>query len=164
MEYYVYAYLNPLEIIDEKFCDIIFNYRPIYIGKGKNNRITSHFSHRKRYKTLFYNKLNKMINNDNTPIITKLKTFKNESDAIEFEKLLISEIGRTKNGGYLYNTTDGGDGVSGYRFSKESISKMIKSRSGKKQTPEWIENRTSKIRGRKMSEEARKKHPNVVKC
>lgn len=123
-EYYVYAYLDIKSILNIKYGDILFEYSPIYIGKGKNKRMYDHMKDRKRIKTMFYNKLNKMIKNNEYPLIIKLKSFYNESDALDFEKLLIGEIKNIKNGGLLYNTTDGGIGCSGYKFTEEVKNKM----------------------------------------
>lgn len=194
MEYYVYAYLDSTELLNKEYGGVYFEYRPIYIGKGKNYRIKEHLNSRKRFKTMFYNKLNKMIREDNFPILLEIKRFEDEDDALDFEKLLISEIKNIKNNGLLYNISDGGRGVIGYEFSdeqkenmrkyainnkthlylpnnqrgenhpmygkkhsKESRDKMSKSRTGKKQTDEWIENRVSKLRGVPLSEEHKKK-------
>ena len=135
-EFYVYAYLDPTEKIDKIYDEIPFEFRPIYIGKGKDRRMFSHLSNRKKFKYLFYNKINKMINNGIEPIIIKLKSFNNEVEAIEFEKLLIKDIGRIKNGGYLYNLTDGGEGVSGYKFDKKLVIRLSNARRGKKASEE----------------------------
>jgi hypothetical protein len=189
MKYYVYAYLDSKLEKKISFNDIIFTHIPIYIGKGKNNRMFEHFKDRKRFNTYFYNKLNKMILEDNKPIVVKLKEFDNEEDAIKLEVNLISFLGKKKNGGLLYNLTDGGDGISGYRHSdktkqllrliniennsylrfpdnkgenhnlygkkhkQSSIDKMIDNKKGTKQSPEWIENRVSKLRGVPLSKE-----------
>lgn len=193
MEYYVYAYLDSSELLNKEYCGVYFEYRPIYIGKGKNYRIKEHLNSRKRFKTMFYNKLNKMINEDNFPILIEIKRFEDEDDALDFEKLLISEIKNIKNNGLLYNIAEGGKGVIGYEFSdeqkekmrkysidnkihlylpnrhgenhpmygkkhsKESKERMSKSRTGKKQTNEWIENRVSNLRGIPLSEEHKQK-------
>lgn len=119
MKYYVYAYVDSKLEENISFNDIIFTHRPVYIGKGKNNRMLDHFKDRKRFKTYFYNKLNKMILEENTPIVIKLKEFDNEQDAIKMEVDLIRFLGKKKNGGLLYNITDGGDGVSGYVYTDE---------------------------------------------
>jgi hypothetical protein len=126
MEYYVYAYLDSNELINTEYCGIYFKNRPIYIGKGKNKRMFDHLKDRKRFKTLFYNKLNKMIRENNSPYIIKLKEFSNEKDALDFEHLLIENIKNIKNSGLLYNTTDGGVGFSGYIFTDETKEKMSK--------------------------------------
>lgn len=124
MEYYVYAYLDVSQRLEMKYCDIFFEYRPIYIGKGKNKRMYNHFNDCKRYKNMFYNKLNKMIREENMPLVLKLKSFECEESALNFEKELIKSIGTIKVGGLLYNTTDGGIGLSGYHFTDEVREKM----------------------------------------
>jgi isopentenyldiphosphate isomerase len=126
MEYYVYAYMDSNELIETEYCGIYFKNRPIYIGKGKNKRMFDHLKDRKRLKTLFYNKLNKMIREDNSPVIIKLKEFSSEQDALNFEYLLIENIKNIKNNGLLYNTTDGGVGFSGYIFTDEDKERMRK--------------------------------------
>jgi hypothetical protein len=193
MKYYVYAYLDSKMEENISFDDIIFMHRPIYIGKGKNNRMFDHFRDRKRFNTYFYNKLNKMICENNQPIVIKLREFDNEQDAINLEIDLIYFLGKKKNGGLLYNITDGGDGVSGYEYTEEqkekrrqisieinssqyfpdnkgknhpmygkkhkksSIDKMIEIKTGIKQSEEWIEKRTAKLRGVPLSQEHKDK-------
>ena len=124
MKYYVYAYLDSKLEENISFDDITFMLRTIYIGKGKNNRMLDHFKDRKRFNTYFYNKLNKMILEENTPMVIKLKEFDNEQDAIKMEVDLIRFLGKKKNGGLLYNITDGGDGVSGYVYTDRVREKM----------------------------------------
>jgi len=174
--YYVYAYLDPKSPSQSTFCDILFENTPIYIGKGKNKRMYDHLKDRKRFKTLFYNKLNKMISNHVNPLIIKLKSFENESEAIEFEKLLISEIKNIKSGGTLYNSTDGGEGIPGYKFTEEKRKKIrnrcILEKShlrfpdtkgenhpmyGKKHTEETRKKLSTKRRNRITTEETKKK-------
>jgi hypothetical protein len=173
MEYYVYAYIDSIEIINTEYCDIYFKYRPIYIGKGKKGRMFDHLKDRKRFKNRFYNKLNKMIREDNSPKIIKLKEFDSEQEALDFECLLISSIKNIKNNGLLYNTTDGGAGAPGYVFTDEVREKMrnfaIKNKShlnfpqdqigekhpfyGRKHKKESIERMIEKRIGIKQSEE-----------
>jgi hypothetical protein len=75
-------------------------------------------------------------------------------EAIELEIFLIAEL--REHGVKLCNLTDGGDGVSGFKFSEESrermkISNRGKARKGHKLTPEHIEKlREAKI-GIKLS-------------
>lgn len=175
-EYYVYAYLDPNYKLCEQFCNIYFEYKPIYIGKGKNKRMYDHLKDRKRFSNMFYNKLNKMMDNNEHPLVIKLKTFENEIDALNLEKLLIYEIKNIKNGGLLYNTTEGGLGCSGHRFSEESKNKMrIKSISekhylrfpstkgenhpmfGKKHSKETKEKLSMRRKNRIITEETKKK-------
>ena len=124
MKYYVYGYLDSKMEENISFGDIIFTHRPIYIGKGQNNRMFTHLNDSKRYKYYFYNKLNKMILEENIPLIVKLKEFESEEEAIDLEIKLIKYLGRKKSGGLLYNMTDGGDGVSGYVYTDDVKEKM----------------------------------------
>lgn len=175
-KYYVYAYLDPKSISQSIFCDILFENTPIYIGKGKNKRMYDHLKDRKRFRTMFYNKLNKMIRHHTDPLIVKLKSFESELEAIEFEKLLISEIKNIKNGGTLYNSTDGGEGIPGYKFTEEKRKKIsdrcILEKShlrfpdtkgenhpmyGKKHTEETRKKLSIKRRNRIITDETRKK-------
>ena len=119
MNYYVYAYLDERQIINQEIYGFNFKYRPIYIGKGKNKRMYDHFNDRKRFNTMFYNKLNKMIKEGNNPLVIKVKEFYKEEDALFFEKELISIIKNIKNGGLLYNLSEGGIGNSGYKHTEE---------------------------------------------
>lgn len=173
MEYYVYAYLDSTIEENIKFGDITFTHMPIYIGKGKKNRMMDHFRDRKRFNTYFYNKLNKIILEENIPIVYKIKEFEYEEDAIKMEIDLIHFLGKKKNGGVLYNTTDGGDGLSGYKFTDEQKEKMriysIESKSyqyfpdtsgekhplfGKKHKQESIEKMSNSKKGIKQSKES----------
>jgi hypothetical protein len=47
-----------------------------------------------------------------------------EDEAFQKEKEEIEFWGRRKDGGFLINLTDGGDGVSGYKFTKEQYAKV----------------------------------------
>lgn len=119
--FYVYLYLRE-------------NGSPYYVGKGNGNRAYS------RHKV-------------NKPPKDKCRIkilFKDlyEDESLEIEKRLIKLWGRKNNGtGILRNLTDGGEGISGFKFSEEmrlkqmyfldkkhseeSKNKMSKSRSGK---------------------------------
>jgi hypothetical protein len=124
MKNYVYVYLDKSIVIDVMYNDIYFHHMPIYVGKGIGKRMYVHLNCRKRIKSYFYKKLNKMINENNNPLIYKIMEFDNELDAFDFEIKLIKSIGKKINGGLLYNISDGGDGVSGYNFTDEVKNKM----------------------------------------
>ena len=73
--FYVYIFLNPLKSGNFVYGDLIFKYEPFYIGKGKNNRINEHFRNSSlNYKSHKNATINKIINNNLTPIIIKIMT------------------------------------------------------------------------------------------
>jgi hypothetical protein len=112
MEYYTYAYLRE-------------NKTPYYIGKGKGNRI-----HKKH-----------MVPIPPEDRILFLKKNLTEEDAKKHEIYMISVFGRKNNGtGILRNLTDGGEGSSGRKLSKETIERM-----------------SIAAKNRKISDEGRKK-------
>lgn len=112
MEYYTYAYLR-----EDK--------TPYYIGKGKRNRI-----HKKH-----------MVPIPPEDRILFLKKNLTEEDAKKHEIYMISVFGRKNNGtGILRNLTDGGEGSSGRKLSKETIERM-----------------SIAAKNRKISDEGRKK-------
>lgn len=81
-----------------------------------------------------------------------------EEDAFDLEKFLIQEIGRKNiNKGPLVNLTDGGDGVSGYRFTEVQIQKMSEAQKGKKSHLYGKTKEQSHLYGIKQSEEAKLK-------
>lgn len=97
IQFYVYIYFDG---------DIAF-----YVGKGHGRRAYKHLERKGR--SHFIQKIQKLIREGNDPDITII-AMRNESEALEFEKLLIAEIGRQDLGkGPLLNQTDGGDGASG---------------------------------------------------
>lgn len=135
--YYVYVYLDPREIYD---CE--FNYRPFYIGKGKNNRKTDHLNESWGKNYLKYKFLSSMKKENIEPIILLIKENMSEMNAFILEKELIKKYGRIDNGsGILCNLTDGGEGSSG-RKCKESTKEMI-SNANKNKIP-WNKNKTYK--------------------
>ena len=110
--YYTYSYTDPTT-------NIVF-----YIGKGTNNRSTSHLRRAKgtaRKSDLpVVDKVRSLLSNNLLPIITILTKYVNESEAFNEETKLIATIGRRNiNTGPLLNLTDGGEGSSGRIWSEE---------------------------------------------
>ena len=149
--YYIYAYLR----IDNT---------PYYIGKGSGRRAWSK---------------NRIIQKpkDVSRIII-LKENLDEKTAFSIEKELIAHYGRKDLGtGILYNSTDGGEGISGHKHSKKSLQKINASKIGRNHSEEtkqkirdFFKGKTKKphseetkqkisekCRGRKMSEEHKQK-------
>lgn len=135
-KFYIYVYLNTLK--PGKFSYrmrtgklVIYNYEPIYVGKGSKRRMYSHLKEARRvlnkrrqginvkasYKT---NALVSMLEKDHTPIILKSGKVK-ESHAFAGEIIYIDGIKRySKREGPLTNLTDGGDGVTGMEHNKKN--------------------------------------------
>lgn len=99
-EFYVYIYRDP---IDET---------PVYVGKGKGSRAMCHISDRARTN----NRLGKLIANRTKlglVVEPEIVAYCNERNALLIEQALISYFGRSQLSlGPLFNSTDGGDGVS----------------------------------------------------
>ena len=93
---------------------------PIYVGKGKDDRVGDHLKHAKNRH--FHFKLEKMKREGREPRIQIIDA-PNEDAAFEMEELLIAMIGRKDLGlGPLLNLTDGGEGWS--NPSEETRNKM----------------------------------------
>ena len=128
-KYYVYFHKNP--ITNEIF----------YVGKGcgsrayiKDNRGKHYLNYVKKY---------------GNPIIEIVKDNISNEEAIELEKRLINDIGRSElQKGNLVNSTDGGEaGVSGMVHSIDAKIKMSESKKGK----------PSNSKGKKWNDASREK-------
>ena len=131
MNYYVYIYLDPRKPGNFKFENYFFTHEPIYIGKGTRNRMRHHLVQRLKKKTLFYNKLNKIISEGNEPIFYKLFDNLSEEEALKNEVELIKLIGRIDiETGSLCNCTEGGD--RGFNRTEETRKKLSEQKKGEK--------------------------------
>lgn len=100
-----------------------FLYEPFIVGKGKRSRWKSllrsrHIKH----------KITKLLREGHLQetLVIKLYHTPNESQALLYEKQLISSIGRRDLGfGPLLNLTDGGEGTSG-RVASESLKEKLR--------------------------------------
>lgn len=99
MNYYVYLYLNPLKKGKFKTSNGVFEYEPIYVGKGRNNRIYHHVSKKSlainnhRYNLLA--KIIKTIGIDEykSNYILKIKDNLTEDDSLLLEYNIMYELG-----------------------------------------------------------------------
>lgn len=110
---------------------------PFYVGKGKGKRCSAHFSpsslkvpsHKNR-------KIKKVLQGGGEVKVEFLEKNLSEAEAFEFEKFFISAYGRKASGGCLTNATDGGEGASGAKRSKEVIEKVAAAHRGSKRSQE----------------------------
>jgi hypothetical protein len=134
MHFYAYALIDPRDN------------KPFYIGKGQRYRYKYHFREA-RNTTKNSKKLQKIrkIESLGLEVIVK-KLIENVSDSVakEVEMFVIAEC--LNFGVNLCNETMGGEGSVGYKHSKESLAKISASQKGKK-----------------VSEETRKKISDYVK-
>ncbi len=121
--FYIYIYLDPRKFGKYSYKNLGFLYKPIYIGKGKDDR----YIRIDNRTPIFINKFNKIKKSGLEPIIIKLYKNLSEEESLKKEIELIDEIGRLDLGnGPLLNMTDGGDGVSGYKHKEETKKKLRK--------------------------------------
>jgi len=138
---------------------------PFYIGIGtKSNR--NHPNIKSEYRRAFSKERkgsliwNHIVNKTDYEVEILI-----ESDNYEFikekEKEFIKLYGRINNEtGILANMTDGGDGVLGYKVSKETREKMSKIAKGRKLSEETIVKIVEARKGYKHSEETKRKISN----
>lgn len=129
-KYYIYVYLDPRKPGKFEYLDLCFLYEPFYIGKGKGRRCYHHINEAKnknsKIKNRFnINKIKSILKNGYEPFIEKVYINISEEESYKKEINLIKEIGRKDlKSGPLTNLTFGGDGTSGYVFTKEDKVKM----------------------------------------
>ncbi len=113
-----------------------------YIGKTTDDRLalrlSEHKSHALKPKVKdknrkIYNKICKLIREQKDITIRPLFITDNENEQNAKEIELIALYGRDlRNGGKLYNSTEGGDGVSGYVYTSEVRKRMSELKKGHK--------------------------------
>ena len=131
INFYVYVYLDKRKKGKFVYDEFEFDYEPIYIGKGIRNRINHHIKLIGKKKSLFYNKLNKIIESGYEIYSFKIKENLTEIQSLEIEKRLISLIGRIDiETGTLCNMTEGGE--SGFTRTSEARLKLSESKIGNK--------------------------------
>lgn len=130
--YYVYVYLDPRKKGNFTHGQYMFDYEPIYVGKGTRNRINQHLINVNEGKTsLFYNKLRKILTSGFEPIKIKLVENLTEEESLSIEKTLITIIGRLDiETGTLCNMTEGGE--IGFKRTEEAKRKLSESKKGDK--------------------------------
>lgn len=117
--YYVYVYFDPRKVGTYCYDNVLFQYEPIYVGKGSNKRFMEHLSN--THNSHLAGKIKNIQTELNrNPAILVLDDFDDEQEALDFEVEMIKRIGRADLGfGPLTNKTDGGEGCSGVKWSEE---------------------------------------------
>jgi len=134
---------------------------PYYIGKGTGRRYISHFEPNRldREKNSLKTKISKkIIKEGSLPICKILFDNLTEQEAFVKERDLIANYGRIDNDtGCLANHTDGGEGVSGIIFPKDSIMKRSNALKGVPR-PQHVRDKISKaLKGRTRTKETLEK-------
>lgn len=127
MKYYVYIYFDTRLPCNYSVDGLIFNYTPVYVGKGKDgtNRHLSHMN--KGPKTKLRNLIKHLKANNQKIEYRIVRFFSTEEESHAYETKLIRLIGREDKGcGSLYNLTDGGEGSSGCVWSEDKRKNLSK--------------------------------------
>jgi hypothetical protein len=144
---------------------------PFYVGKGYGNRPAAHFQEQSLKKNTHKTAVIKKALASSIEIIVEF-VFKGLSndEALAYEIWTIAAYGRRKyDGGCLTNQTSGGEGVTGYKHSEESLKKISVASIGRTPTAETRAKISKAQKGRPVSAEtranisrARRMYPNVV--
>ena len=130
--FYVYILLDPRKPGLYVYSDLVFEYEPFYVGKGRLNRIVETIEYDKGVGIFKMNKILKIKAAGLIPISIKYKDNLEELYSLQLEQDIIKKIGRhSLNLGPLTNMTNGGDGISGYRHTEEAKKKMSIMRKGR---------------------------------
>jgi hypothetical protein len=131
-DYYVYIYLDPRNTTNYTINEIHITMKPFYVGKGRRARWGYHLWEAYNYKpTTNPHKRNTILKikeetNNDPPIVFVYENLSSDEAAVK-EKEIIALLGRECNGGILTNVTEGGEGVSGRKWSEDQRKKFMKS-------------------------------------
>ncbi|MCK9529512.1 MAG: GIY-YIG nuclease family protein [Gammaproteobacteria bacterium] len=172
--FYTYIYFDPRKPGSYMYEDLIFNFEPIYVGKGQGNRYLKHL--KDKTQTIKATKIRKIISEGFDPIIVKIKENISEYEAKKLEAEIMKKIGTIVEidvlpRGPLTNTryTSSFESDCLSQETKQKLSTIVKNswtdelktqRSEemrkKWQDPEYRESQTAKIAEVERSEEKRK--------
>lgn len=117
---------------------------PFYIGKGSGNRANNMAKRSKHHQNIVKK------HGVRVEIILKYLT---EEEAFCKEKYFIKLYGRKDLGvGYLVNMTDGGEGISGFRYTVEERAKISSRQIGKKTSDKTKVKMSKAQMGKKLSD------------
>jgi hypothetical protein len=128
--FYVYVYMDPQVKGIWEYKDIKLDYKPFYIGKGKNKRFLTHLEQAeikiKKNQKVHSRKLRKIIKilrKNLSPIIRRVVINLDEKSAYDLEAELIGFFRRKDEEGGILMNYDGG-GYKGYTASLETRKKQ----------------------------------------
>ena len=105
----LYVYLDPRFPGQYNYKSCSFNFKPIYVGKGINNRCYNHLN--TDFTDRFHNTVRKLVESGTPPIILRQCVNLEEQVAYKIEQKLTNEIGLEIEGkGPLLNYKHGGEG------------------------------------------------------
>jgi hypothetical protein len=131
---------------------------PFYVGKGIGNRVNIHFINSKNPKTHLHRRIAKLTQEN---IRVEQIFCENEYEALGKEVYLISKFGRQDlNLGPLLNLTNGGEGIYGYKHTKEAREKI--SEANRNSSIETRQKISNALKGRKRIFSEQHKH-NIAK-
>ena len=166
-EYYVYIWLDPRKPGVYVYGDYVFDFEPIYVGKGRRQRA---YLYKREYNPILKGKILKI----SKPIVKFITRSVLEKEAFLLEKKLVLLIGRLiLKKGPLCNLSDGGEGNGGairsdqYKkhlstihlgkvLSKETRQKISLSRKGIPLTEEHKHNVSKAKKGVKKSRKTKR--------
>lgn len=142
--FFVYALFRP------------WNLEPCYIGKGKGRRPEWHQRKGEKHPNKHLAAVIRKAGNAEIPFVI-IHSGLDEKTAFEYEKALISAIGRKQLGtGPLCNATEGGDGVSGWVATDDTRSNFKEGARKRFAESSIIEKMSAAQKRRWQSEEPRK--------
>lgn len=90
-EFYTYMYFDPRKPGKYQFDDLLFDFEPIYVGKGKGTRCFEHL--KDNTQTIKATKIKKIIKEGYDPIIVKIQENISEYEAKKLEAEIMKKIG-----------------------------------------------------------------------
>ena len=136
------------------------NGKPFYVGKGNKRRLRATLNTNAGANPLKRKFLEEIKESGLEPITEIVGEYVEEDDSLLQEKQLIENYGRIIKGtGILVNYADGGEqGSTGHRFTDDTKKLWSSQRRGVKQSANHIKNRVEQTRGKKRTDESKRKY------
>lgn len=156
--HYVYALLDPRKSGPFVYGEFTFEFEPFYVGKGHGNRAWVHLkTHSLRRDTHKVNKIKSIHREcEREVVVIMVAEHMNAYDAYQLEADVIDVVGKSRDGGPLTNTRDGGMGPLEFKIQHPHRSKS-EALTGKHLTEEHRRNIGLSGLGRVHSEEEKQR-------